>query len=76
MVVMVMGDEVDELSEERLHTILGRHLMIRPIDRPHLFLFEGPNFKFRSNDLFGSRNDLCLLVDGQANCCELAENGG
>ena len=62
-----MIDEADELSKERIHAILGRHIMIRAIDRPHFFLFEGLNFKFRSNDLFGSRNDLQLLEDGQVN---------
>ena len=48
------GDEADELSKERIHAILGCHIMIRAIDRPNFFLFEGLNFKFRSNDLFGS----------------------
>ena len=56
----------DKLSKERLHTILGCHLMIWPIDRPHCFLFEGLNFKFRSNDLFRSWNDPWLLEDGIA----------
>jgi len=32
------GDEADELSKERLH-ILGRHMMIRPINRPHFLPF-------------------------------------
>ena len=55
VVVMVM--KRTSCQKRGLHTILGCHMMIRPMDRPHFFLFEDPNFKFRSNDLFGSRND-------------------
>ena len=55
VVVMVMKRM--SCQKRGLHTILGCHMMIRPMDRPHFFLFEDPNFKFRSNDLFGSRND-------------------